>query len=161
MNILFRSLTFLFKISFFYWSYVIFTFSETLNFGFSLSVSHNLILISRNKDLKYFTLCVMNLHNIWVSHSEMSDKFFWYLDVPVGLYIPKPRPGLANREYREDCRWACLFFCPWGLVLSGHCGLADILPALIAAPLYLFTIFSQPILLCPPDHISNKTSIDS
>ncbi len=24
-----------------YWSYVIFTFSETLNFGFSLSVSHN------------------------------------------------------------------------------------------------------------------------
>ncbi len=42
MNILSRSLTFLFKISFcFYFSYVIFTFSETLNFGFSLSVSHN------------------------------------------------------------------------------------------------------------------------
>ncbi len=33
--------TFLFKISFFYWSYVIFKFSETLNFEFSLSVSHN------------------------------------------------------------------------------------------------------------------------
>ncbi len=41
MNILFRSLTFLFKISFFYWSHVILEFSETLNFGFSLSVSHN------------------------------------------------------------------------------------------------------------------------
>ncbi len=27
--------------AFFYWSYVILTFSETLNFGFSLSVSHN------------------------------------------------------------------------------------------------------------------------
>ncbi len=35
----FRSLTFLFN--FFYWSYVIFKFSETLNFRFSLSVSHN------------------------------------------------------------------------------------------------------------------------
>ncbi len=44
MNILFRSLIFLFKISFFYWSYVIFKFSETLNFVFSLSVSHNLFL---------------------------------------------------------------------------------------------------------------------
>ncbi len=41
MNTLFRSLTFLFKIIFFYWSYVIFRFSETLNFGFSLSVRHN------------------------------------------------------------------------------------------------------------------------
>ncbi len=71
--ILFRSLTFLFKIYFFYCSYVIFTFSETLNFAFSLSVSHN-PKISRNKSLKYFTLCVMNLYNIWVSLSEMSDK---------------------------------------------------------------------------------------
>ncbi len=35
MNILFRSLTFLFKISFFYWSYVIFKFSETLDFWFT------------------------------------------------------------------------------------------------------------------------------
>ncbi len=41
MNILFRSLIFLFKISFFYLPYVIFKFSKTLNFGFSLSVSHN------------------------------------------------------------------------------------------------------------------------
>ncbi len=41
MNILFRSLTFLFKRSFFYWSYVIFKFSDTLNLGFLLSVSHN------------------------------------------------------------------------------------------------------------------------
>ncbi len=40
-NELFWSLTFLFKISLFYSSYVIFQFSETLNFGFSLSVSHN------------------------------------------------------------------------------------------------------------------------
>ncbi len=35
MNILFRSLTFLFKISFFYWSYVRFKFSETLDFWFT------------------------------------------------------------------------------------------------------------------------------
>ncbi len=41
MNRLFRSMTFLCKISFFYWPYVIFKFSETLNFGFSLFVSHN------------------------------------------------------------------------------------------------------------------------
>ncbi len=27
----------------------------------------------RNKGLKYFTLCVMNLYNIWISLSEMSD----------------------------------------------------------------------------------------
>ncbi len=48
---LFRSLTFLFKISFFYWSYVIFKFSETVNLGFSLSVNHN-HKMSRNKGLK-------------------------------------------------------------------------------------------------------------
>ncbi len=41
MNILFRSLTFLFKRSLFYWSYVIFKFSDTLNLGFLLSVNHN------------------------------------------------------------------------------------------------------------------------
>ncbi len=34
------------------------------------------------------------------------------------------------------------------------------LPALIAAPLFLFIIFSQPILLFSPYHISNKFSID-
>ncbi len=73
MNILFRNLTFLFKISFFYWSYLIIKFSETLNFGFSLSVAI-IIKISRNKGLKYLTLCVMNRYNIWVSLSEMSDK---------------------------------------------------------------------------------------
>ncbi len=33
-----------------------------------------IIKISRNKGLKYFTLCVMNLYNIWVSLYEMSDK---------------------------------------------------------------------------------------
>ncbi len=33
--------------------------------------------MSRNKGLKYFTLCVMNLYNIWVSLSEMSDKKYW------------------------------------------------------------------------------------
>ncbi len=31
-----------------------------------------IIKISRNKGLKYFTLCVMNLYNIWVSLYEMS-----------------------------------------------------------------------------------------
>ncbi len=71
--ILFRSLTYLFKISFFYCSYVIFKFSETQNFAFSLSVSHN-TKMPRNKDLKYFTLWVMNLYNIRDSLSEMSDK---------------------------------------------------------------------------------------
>ncbi len=35
------------------------------------------------------------------------------------------------------------------------------LPALIVAPLFLFIIFSQPILLFSPDHISNKFSIDN
>ncbi len=30
--------------------------------------------MSRNKGLKYFTICVMNLYNIWVSLSEMTDK---------------------------------------------------------------------------------------
>ncbi len=47
--------------------------------------------MSRNKGLKYFTLSVMNLYNIWVSLSEMSDKkiliffmiFKFFLDVPV------------------------------------------------------------------------------
>ncbi len=34
------------------------------------------------------------------------------------------------------------------------------LPALIAAPLFLFIIFSQPILFSP-DHINNKFSIDN
>ncbi len=33
-----------------------------------------IIKILRNKGLKYFTLCVMNLYNIWISLSEMSDK---------------------------------------------------------------------------------------
>ncbi len=77
-NILFRSLTFLFKISFFNWSYVIFKFSKTLNFEFSLSVSHN-HKNSRNKGLKYLTLCVINLYNIWVSLSEISDQKYWPL----------------------------------------------------------------------------------
>ncbi len=43
--------------------------NETLNLGFSLSV--------RNKGLTYFTLCVMNLYNIWVSLSEISEKKYW------------------------------------------------------------------------------------
>ncbi len=79
MNILSRSLTFLFKISFFYWSYVIFKFSETLNFGFSLSVSI-IIKMSRNKDLKYFTLSVMNLYNHFTFWNEgQKYRFFsWY-----------------------------------------------------------------------------------
>ncbi len=72
MNILYRSLTFLFRIYLFFLFYVIFKFSETLNLGFSLSVNHN-HKKSRNEGLKYFTLCVMNIYNIWVSLSEMSD----------------------------------------------------------------------------------------
>ncbi len=46
--------------------------------------------MSRNKGLKYFTLCVMNLYNIWVSLSEMSDNnidvfhdILFFFDVPV------------------------------------------------------------------------------
>ncbi len=35
--------------------------------------------MSTNKGLKYFTLCVINLYNIWVSLSEMSDKKYWPL----------------------------------------------------------------------------------
>ncbi len=52
--------------------------------------------MSRNKGLKYFTLCVINLYNIWVSLSEMSDKnidlfhdIFFFLDVPASHYLVK------------------------------------------------------------------------
>ncbi len=48
MNIIFRSLTFLFKIYFYYSSYVIFEFLSFLIFEFSLSVSI-IIKISRKK----------------------------------------------------------------------------------------------------------------
>ncbi len=44
---------------------------ENLNFHYMHAI---IIKISRNKGLEYFTLCVMNLYNIWVSLSEMSDK---------------------------------------------------------------------------------------
>ncbi len=40
--------------------------------------------MSRNKDLKYLTLCVMNLYNIWFSLSEMSDK---NIDIDMILYF--------------------------------------------------------------------------
>ncbi len=50
-----------------------------------------MIHILRNKGLKYLTLYVMNLYNIWVSLSEMSDKkyllfvkiLYFVLDVSV------------------------------------------------------------------------------
>ncbi len=73
------------------------------------------------------------------------------------------RPGLANREHREDSRWAGLFLGQEGLCChaTGLNYAVPRLPALIAAPLFLFIIFSQPILLFSPDHISNKFSIDN
>ncbi len=55
-----------------------------------------MIKISRNKGLKYFIYCVMNLNNIWVSLSEMSDKnidlfpdIHFFLDVPVEIIVKK------------------------------------------------------------------------
>ncbi len=50
-NILFRSLTFLFKISFFYWSYVIFNFSETLN------LHAKLLFMAKLKLFRYTNIC--------------------------------------------------------------------------------------------------------
>ncbi len=34
--------------------------------------------------------------------------------------VGSARPGLANREHREDSQWAGLFFWPLGSVLSCH-----------------------------------------
>ncbi len=55
------------------------------------------------------------------------------------------------------------FFCREGLCChaTGLNYAVPRLPAIIAAPLFLFIIFLQPILLFSPDHISNKFSIDN
>ncbi len=47
------------------------------NLGFHYTST--IINISRNKGLKYVTLCVLNLYNIWVSHSENIDLFKIYI----------------------------------------------------------------------------------
>ncbi len=57
MNILFRRLTLLFKISFFYWSYVIFKFCETQNFGFSSSVSDNHQNVKKQRLEIFHSIC--------------------------------------------------------------------------------------------------------
>ncbi len=75
-NELFRSLTFLFKISFFIDLVKYSNFLRHWIWGFHY-LKAMIIQISRNKGLKYFPLCVMNLYNIWVSLSEMSDKKYW------------------------------------------------------------------------------------
>ncbi len=63
-----------------------------------------------------------------------NDKGPWMLNVhlvsPIIFYIfdflyvssvkGRCRPGLANREHREDSRWAGLFLWPRGPVLSCH-----------------------------------------
>ncbi len=72
------------------------------------------------------------------------------------------RPGMANREHRQDSRWAGLFFGREGLCChaTGLNYAVHRLPALIAAPLFLFIIFSQPILLFSPDHGACTMMVD-
>ncbi len=48
-----------------------------------------IIKISRNKGLKYFTLCVMNLYNIWVSHTQKKNIYIY-----AGKSWPNGRIGL-------------------------------------------------------------------
>ncbi len=66
---------------------------------------------------------------------------------PPSVVFVNTRPGLANREYREDSRWAGLFFWLRGLVFHAtglKYGCCSKLPARIAAPLFLFIILPQP-----------------
>ncbi len=79
---------------------------DWLHPGISSTKTYRYIIIkmSRNKGLKYFTLCVMIQHNIWVTLSEMSDKKYW----PFSWYSNLFKCTCKNHS---DRAWTCFYLC--------------------------------------------------
>ncbi len=80
---------------------------DWLHPGISSTKTYRYIIIkmSRNKGLKYFTLCVMIQHNIWVTLSEMSDKKYW----PFSWYSNLFRCTCKNHSDRLELVFTFVF----------------------------------------------------